>query len=414
MIELLGSIKGLLKPTKTTIDNWVFFLHSKVTFILFLAFTIIISGKQYIGDPIDCLVDEIPNDVMDAYCWIYSTFTVNDQFTARLGKDVAHAGVGPHVAGEDKITYHKYYQWVGFVLFFQAILFYLPRYIWKNIEKNRVQKLVAFLGSPYNLDLGEEQQIIPNESSESTGEKEPLVKSKKVQTEKVCELCKNKERIFDVCNICNVKICQCQEGKCHYDEVVNFIKRKDNRYYYWFQFCMILNLLNVIGQIFLIDQFLDGEFTTYGFDAFKFLDVDPDQRYDPLARVFPKVTKCTFHKYGPSGTVQKFEGICVLPVNILNEKIYFILWFWLVILSAITGLFLIYEIRNVSRQYRLDKLLGVLKNDKITIYNTPGLDESCKSLDVGDWFLMTLIGGNADHKHFKLLIQHMQDPRDRH
>ena len=26
------------------------------------------------GDPIDCIVEEIPNSVMDTYCWIHSTF----------------------------------------------------------------------------------------------------------------------------------------------------------------------------------------------------------------------------------------------------------------------------------------------------------------------------------------------------
>ena len=49
-----------------------------------------------------------------------------------------------------------------------------------------------------------------------------------------------------------------------------------------------------------------------------------------MAKVFPKVTKCTFHKYGPSGTIEIRDGLCVLPLNILNEKIYILLWFWLV------------------------------------------------------------------------------------
>ena len=50
------------------------------------------------------------------------------------------------------------------------------------------------------------------------------------------------------------------------------------------------------------------------------------------------MTKCTFHKFGPSGTVQKFDGLCVLPLNIINEKIYVFLWFWFVILAITTGI----------------------------------------------------------------------------
>jgi hypothetical protein len=47
-----------------------------------------------------------------------------------------------------------------------------------------------------------------------------------------------------------------------------------------------------------------------------------------MSKIFPKVTKCTFHLYGPSGSIQNKDGLCVLPLNIINEKIYIFLWFW--------------------------------------------------------------------------------------
>ena len=96
--------------------------------------------------------------------------------------------------------------------------------------------------------------------------------------------------------------------------------------------------------MFFIDYFLDGEFTTYGMDVVKFIGLEPEEREDPMARVFPKVTKCSMHKYGPSGTIEKFDALCVLQLNILNEKIYVFLWFWFVIVSAISGLKLIYRL----------------------------------------------------------------------
>ena len=41
---------------------------------------------------------------------------------------------------------------------------------------------------------------------------------------------------------------------------------------------------------------------------------------DPFDVVFPKMTKCTLNTYGPSGTVQNHDALCVMTVNVLNEK----------------------------------------------------------------------------------------------
>ena len=52
-----------------------------------------------------------------------------------------------------------------------------------------------------------------------------------------------------------------------------------------------------------------------------------EDRVDAMSRVFPKMTKCTFNVYGPSGTLQNLDALCVLPINVLNEKIFFVTWF---------------------------------------------------------------------------------------
>ncbi len=56
-----------------------------------------------------------------------------------------------------------------------------------------------------------------------------------------------------------------------------------------------------------------------------------------MSRVFPRMTKCTFHKYGSSGTIQRLDALCVLGMNVMNEKIYIFLWFWFILLAVITG-----------------------------------------------------------------------------
>ncbi len=108
--------------------------------------------------------------------------------------------------------------------------------------------------------------------------------------------------------------------------------------------CEILNFANVIAQIYFLDFFLGYEFRTYGLDVVNFSEMEPEDRQDPMHTVFPKVTKCTFFKYGPSGTVEKKDGLCVLSLNIINEKIFIFLWFWMVVVACITGVFLLYRL----------------------------------------------------------------------
>ena len=71
--------------------------------------------------------------------------------------------------------------------------------------------------------------------------------------------------------------------------------------------------------------------------------MEPEYRVDPMSRVFPRMTKCIFYKYGGSGTIQRIDSLCVLSMNILNEKIYIFLWFWFILLALITGVNLLFR-----------------------------------------------------------------------
>ena len=85
------SVSGLLDPIreyigwdKYQIDDFVFRLHSKVTVVILLTFSLIVTASQFIGDPIDCVVEDIPSEVMDTYCWIHSTFTLPQKILHKI------------------------------------------------------------------------------------------------------------------------------------------------------------------------------------------------------------------------------------------------------------------------------------------------------------------------------------------
>ncbi|KAE9534511.1 hypothetical protein AGLY_008601 [Aphis glycines] len=346
MFDVFGSVKGLLKIDSVCIDNNIFRLHYKATVIILVAFSLLVTSRQYIGDPIDCIVDDVPLNIMDTYCWIYSTFTIPNRIGGRIGKDVVQPGVASHVDGEDEVKYHKYYQWVCFVLFFQAMFFYLPRYMWKTWEGGRIKMLVLDLNCP----------IISED-------------------------------------------CKTDRKKLLIDYFATNLHTQ-NFYAIRFFLCEFLNFVNVIAQIFFMDYFLEGEFSTYGSDVLRFTEMEPEEREDPMARVFPKVTKCTFHKYGPSGSIQKLDGLCVLPLNIVNEKIYVFLWFWFLFVAILSGLNLVYRTAVVV----MPKFRLLLLRARSRLAPQDDVETITKKCQIGDWFVLYQLGKNIDPLIFKELV----------
>jgi hypothetical protein len=158
--------------------------------------------------------------------------------------------------------------------------------------------------------------------------------------------------------------------------------------------------VNVIGQIFFIDTFLNGEFSTYGLRVFEYTGLEPEERPDPMAVVFPKVTKCTFHQYGPSGTIERHDAMCVLALNIIYEKIYVALWFWFIILAVLTALYLLYVLAVISVP-SMRKVL-VERNAKYDLKDR--IDPIMKKAQMGDWFLIFLLSKNMDSVLFRDFI----------
>ena len=167
----------------------------------------------------------------------------------------------------------------------------------------------------------------------------------------------------------------------------------------------MLNFVNVVGQMYFVNFFLGGVFMTYGTEVINFANMEDEDRSDPMMEVFPRVTKCTFHKYGSSGTIMKLDALCVLGLNIINEKIYITLWFWFVILAILTAVYAVYVVavvtmpalrRNlVTRKARTDR--------KDQAYH---LVEKAK---IGDWFMIFLLSRNMSTQMYNIFIDEITE-----
>ena len=56
---------------------------------------------------------------------------------------------------------------------------------------------------------------------------------------------------------------------------------------------------------------------------------------NPFCQVFPTEVSCTVPNIGAAGGEQNHNGLCILSQNIINEKMYLVIWFWLVSLMIL-------------------------------------------------------------------------------
>jgi hypothetical protein len=181
--------------------------------------------------------------------------------------------------------------------------------------------------------------------------------------------------------------------------------RTHNIYIYKFIFCEFLNLVNIIGQMYLMNVFFNGQFTTYGLDVLSFSVVDMDKRVDPMAKVFPKMSKCTFYKYGSSGTIQNLDGLCILPINIINEKIYIFIWFWFLILIIWTLVFFCFRIVTiVSKDSRYLIFCGRTKSSDRHV-----VAAIMTQFWLGDWFILMQLCKNIHPETFYQIILDLKE-----
>ncbi|KAH9379809.1 hypothetical protein HPB48_000836 [Haemaphysalis longicornis] len=297
------------EPEASTMDQ--LFGNLKTTVCILIAFSILVTSRQYIGDPIDCISkDGVPHKVLNTFCWIHTTFSLTDAW---------HKKVACNYTLGEKRVYHAYYQWVCFVLFLQAVLFCVPRYFWKagrsKAKQNSRKLLVEYLLISLN---------------------------------------------------------------------------SHNAFYYGYVTAEVCNFVNVVGQMFLMDNFPRRR-------VLLFTQWDSSVRYDPMIKVFPRLTKCTFHMFGPSGDVQRYDAFCILPINIIHEKIYVFLWFWFIILACMSGAVLIYRAFIILVPRARFSVLSKLDNKDY-------VKRACDCFKLGDWLVLELLCKNMDYVNFKVLI----------
>jgi len=359
---VLGPIGNLVKvtnPDKKDVIDLTFRLH-KLTGAILVLCTVLVTSKQFFGENIYCMLwaeeADVDINMFESYCFMKATFTLSP---TEILEDVtdkhmkAHDGVYPGDHGDDPSSvFHNYYQWVCFVLFLQAMGFYAPYMAWTRSENGRLEKLITKIDTDPLTEVPLDEQV---------------------------------------------------EGLAKY---LASHPGTFNNYALQFFVYGLANLANVIGQMYFMHLFLGGKFLQYGLSLLPQNSLmDQSELSQMMETVFPKVTKCTMNLFGASGKVVKESGLCTLPQNILNEKLYLFFWVWFGILALWTILYNVQKLLVLSCSCYRKALLLHSSNTVSQITVQRIINHS----SYGDFILLTLIQKNIEPPQFRALLVGLGD-----
>jgi len=63
----------------------------------------------------------------------------------------------------------------------------------------------------------------------------------------------------------------------------------------------------------------------YGAEVVSYYVATPEDRnnfpYNPMCETFPRIASCDYHRYGPGGAEETKNAICILGLNMINDKV---------------------------------------------------------------------------------------------
>jgi len=351
-MDIAKSLVGIFKIKDVNSDNVTFKLFYKVSFGLCLFSSLLVAATQYWGDAIECNQSTSPIDakVFERHCWIHGTERIKDS------DDQKHMNCVSRDVTEDNKSV-VFYQWVTFMLLINAAIFRIPYIIWKLCEGGLMKSFCSE----------------DTKSLYGRGKKDDVT-VKELLVEKAC--------------------------------FFNKLRGQMGWYYFTFFSCQILNVGMVIVNFVFTNIFLSHNFKNYGLEVIGFLSKTTEQQknadFNPLCNAFPTVTNCVMNYKGTAGSPVDTSGVCILSQNIINQKIYFVLWFWFIIMTAIGVLQILFELSFLTvpafRSWVITLQMGKFDTNYVRKY----VDQKCA---IGDWFLLYQIGKNMDKHVFRLFLE---------
>lgn len=261
----------------------------------------------------------------------------------------------PYIEVGSERRYLLFYRWIHWVLLVLAAVYYIPRKISKNAENPKVKKLFEDLAVGVHRYDNYEKEMV--------------------------------------------------ERAARY--MAFNIKTHDNLFFKYLTCNFIALIIDLITLNFL-DYCFQNRFLNLVYNSMPF-DRDPKTFTDYLSQTFPPFADCELN-HNSMLTNKRVEKLgCHLTVMELYEKVFILLWLWLVLLICITTLYIIYLFCFWSPWARL-RILRVAKpaNARDSIRNTVvSVLQNCK---IGDIYLLYRLRQHFSHARYYDLLTKLSDP----
>lgn len=345
MSDLLDQVKAFISISDVNRDNTWFKLFSKVAVATCFLGSVVCFSTTYIGDPIVCShtgVKGISDETIESYCWIHGTYHIKPEFQDKVGCKTDQ--------DPSKVS-TQYYQWVVFMLIIHGLIFALPNAIWKIMERGLMKEF-------------------------GTSAKSPTIMADK--------------------NKLNTTLTT-------YVDYFLSLKGETTAYTLMFFFCELLNIGATVSNFYIANAFLNKKFKSYGHNVVQYLmtsEIHKPAITNPMCDAFPTVVSCNFASVTIGGTTANTnDALCILSQNIINEKIYLVLWFLIQILFVLSAFHCLYRLVLItvpaSREFILRARCKQRGSHRYTKMHGNIMGDYICRLCLGDWFFLNQLSSNC-------------------
>ena len=322
---------------------------------IFVALAVISAASFYSGNPIVCKDGDA---YAEQLCWLHGARNFYSKAPDACFSDPNDKSSNPGT---------EYYVWVSMVLFLNGVFFMVPYKLWQYFEDGMLKQFgdnrMEFLNNPKvegpenrNQTNGNRDNITNSGAHGSTSGGSNVVANTGTSQNPVNIT--NNDSNCSTSGGSNIEVTtgtsrNPSDGK-HVGIFKNLSKKLCRKYFYTFVACEMLNICIAIISFVFTNAFLSGHLFTYGANVIGFSYAY--KTYDPMCSLFPTVVNCEYSISAVNGNDDSKSGACILGQNILNQKIYFLLWVWFMVLFFASG-------------YVIDRIMCIL----------------CQRISIGPW-----------------------------